>query len=269
MTAGAGHGRVAGGSRVALVAVLFAAAAIVPSATATQRDRVVRRLALDPARPVEIRATVGSVRIRGEDRGDLQVDVEREVPEHTVPEALPVTIGDDGDAVRISALHPAGGKASAIRATIDVALPRAAPLRVIEVGEGQIEITGTRNVVQAQVERGSISARDISGIIRLETSEADLRVEAANLLPGGLLRLRTVTGHIRIGLARRPADARILLHTLSGRIESSLALDPRPGFGGRLREGVIGPGQVLLSADSVRGDITLTVPDSPQPGGLR
>ena len=81
----------------------------------------------------------------------------------------------------------------------------------------------------------------------------------ADLLPGGLLRFRTFSGTIQVGLVRAPRDARVLLLTLRGTITSDLSLEEREGFGRRLREGMFGTAEPLLSADAVKGDVVLTV----------
>lgn len=253
----AGRVRRCGAALGPLVAACCLATAVAPL-SAAQRDRIARRVALDATKVVEIRSTFGMIRVIGEDRADLQVDIEREVADNTVADALPVRVDEDGDAVRISALQSAGGRVETLRAAITVALPRTTALRAIELAGGDLDITGTRGALHAVVGRGAITARDVAGIVRLETTDGDLSVGVSDL-SRGLVRLRSVSGNISIDLARRPTDARILLHSLAGAIDSTLPLEARQGFGGRLREGVIGAGQVLMSADTVRGAIRLRV----------
>lgn len=243
-----------------LLALACACAIATPvPAGAARRDRVAQTVAAQPGRPLHVRLTVGQVVVRAEPRNDLSIEVEREVPDELTPEALPVRIEPEPDAVRVSALQPVGDHDPARSARVTVAAPRDTPV-LIEVGEGGAEVAGIHAAMQITVGRGPVRLREVGGIVRAETRSGDIVVERATLPPAGHLRLRTLTGDVRVDLAERPTDARVLLIALSGRVESSLPLETRGGPGRRIKEAVLGSGKALLSIDVVRGDIVLRVP---------
>ncbi len=235
----------------------LAALAWVPAAGAT--DRIVQRVPAVEGRPLHVRVTVGDVRVRAEDRADIAIVVEREVPAGQAPEALPVHIEPEGDALRVSALQPGQSRDAALVARVDVAVPASTAV-LVEVGEGACEVVGVRTALQVTVDRGPATLRRVSGVMRVETRSGDILVEGADLPPTGLLRARALTGNVSIDLATRPADARLLLLALSGRVEATVPLEDRGGPGRRIREAVLGSGKALLSVDVVRGDITVRMP---------
>ena len=73
------------------------------------------------------------------------------------------------------------------------------------------------------------------------------------------MRLRVFNGPLRVRFARQPANARILAVTLNGAIASEIPLTIKDQFGPRFGESTLGTGNPLLSADVVKGDITLSV----------
>ena len=110
------------------------------------------------------------------------------------------------------------------------------------------------------VRRGSITATDLSGAVRLETEIGDLTVDKATLSDRGLLRLRTFNGDITLTLASRPADARILALVLNGAITSDIPLATKDTWGPRWGEATLGRGEPVISLDVVTGDIALRSP---------
>lgn len=247
--------------RPALAVAVAALAAALASAPveAARVDRIVEHVPAVAGRPLHVRVTVGHVEVRAEERPDISIAIEREVPDALSPEALPVRIDQEADAVRISALQPGQQRDAAQVARVVVAIPRDTPL-LVELAEGDCVVSGTRGALQVTVDRGAATLRKVSGVVRVETRTGDIVVEGAELPPTGLLRARALSGDVTIDLAQRPPDARILLLALSGRVQSSLPLEERGGPGRRIREAVFGSGKALLSVDVVRGDITLRMP---------
>lgn len=211
------------------------------------------------ARTLVVRVTIGEVRVAGWAGEGVDVQVTRLDAAARSPDRLPITIEEDSRTVTLVAEQAGGERDAALRVRASVRMPPAGVLRV-DVFEGSLDLAGLVGRTTARIERGPLSARGLSGIVRLETGSGALTVEQAELSPGGLLRGRTFNGDIRVSLRRRPEDARVLLLTLNGAIASNLPLEERAGFGPRFREGVFGTGEPLLSLDAVRGDITLQVP---------
>lgn len=245
--------------RGAVVAAAGLLLLVVPASARAARDRVVQVVPAVAGRPAHVRVTVGDVVVRGEPRTDIAVEVDREVPDGVSPDALPVRIEPESDALRVSALQSGQSRDPALRARVVVAVPIDTAV-LVEVGEGGCEVDGVRAPVQVKVERGGVHLSGVAGIVRAETRTGDIRVERAALPPEGLLRLRTLSGDVSVQLSSRPSDARVLLLALSGRVESTLPLEARGGPGRRIREAVLGTGKALLSVDVVRGDIKLEMP---------
>ena len=237
--------------RVAVVcACVFLAQAV---ALAQRVDQVARVFPPAPVRPLDIRIAAGSVEIRGEDRPDISVVVER--PGGRV---APEVIDETAERILVDATRPAAASAEA-PVKVVVRAPRATPVHFVHVGVGDVSLLAWRGTVQVKVEQGAITADDVSGVVRLETGSGDITVRQATLPRDGLLRCRTLTGHVRVSLSEVPQDARVLLMTMAGSVRSDLPVADKEGFGGRLKEGTLGNGQPLLSLDAVRGDLTVTV----------
>lgn len=246
----------AGLAALAAWAVALSAAEPVGAVAPEPVGRIIPALG---TRTLVVRVTIGEVRIEGGADEGVDAQVTRLEAAARSPDRLPITIEEDSRTVTVAAEQPAGERDPGLRVRASVRMPSSGALRV-EVFEGSLELTGLAGQTTARIERGPLSARGLSGIVRLETGSGALTVEQAELSPGGLLRGRTFNGDIRVSLRRRPTDARVLLLTLNGAIASNLPLEERAGFGPRFREGVFGTGEPLLSLDAVRGDITLQVP---------
>lgn len=234
------------------------AATGVPSAGAAVRDTQTRTFPATPVRPLEIRVPTGTVTVRGEDRTDISITVERELADQSAASSWPVVIEEADDHLAVHLLRPSSG-AAVPAAVVTVRAPRATPVRLVEIGSGALALTGWRGPVTAKVERGTIAGSDLAGIFRLETSNGNIDLKQFALRRDGLLRCRTLNGDISVGLIAAPSDARVLLMTLGGTVTSDLPVANRPGFGGRLKEGLIGNAQPLLSLDAVRGNLAVTV----------
>lgn len=246
----------------ASLAAVAASTAALPSVERVGRlgpERIGRTIPALGTRTLVVRVTIGEVRIEGGPGDQVDVQVTRLGEAARRPERLPVTIEEDAETVAVAAEQAGGGREPGLRVRASVRMPASAGLRV-DVFEGALDLAGLAGRTTARIERGPLSARGLSGIVRLETGSGALTVEQADLSPGGLLRGRTFNGDIRVSLRRRPVDARVLLLTLNGMIASDLPLEERAGFGPRFREGVFGRGEPLLSLDAVRGDIILKVP---------
>ena len=234
-------------------AVLACVALAQTIAFAQPVERIARAFPASPVRPIDIRIAAGSVDIRGEDRPDISIEIER--PGGDLAREV---IDESQERILVEATRPETASAQA-PVKVVVRAPRATPIHFVHVGVGDVSLAGWRGTVQVKVEDGAIVADDVSGIVRLETGSGDITLRRATLSPDGLLRCRTLTGNITVGLSEVPADGRILLMTMTGTVRSDLPVADKEGFGGRLKEGTMGNGQPLLSLDTVRGDVTVTV----------
>ena len=97
--------------------------------------------------------------------------------------------------------------------------------------EGRIAISRFAGTLTADIRRGPIDGRDVSGALRLESGIGSVILTGARLSAGGLLRLRAFNGDVRLTLAERPADARIMALALNGTIESEIPLTMKEAGG--------------------------------------
>jgi DUF4097 and DUF4098 domain-containing protein YvlB len=233
---------------------------LVATAFADTTDRQTRTLPLPDGRALTIDVTVGSVRIEGWDRADVDVTVERHVPSPADQARLPIVIEDTPSRVSIRAVQVDAGTDATLRADIAVRVPRAALIEHVRVLEGRLVITRFGGSVTADVRRGPIEATDVTGSLRLETGIGAVTVNAGRLLPGGLVRLRTFNGDVRLRLSERPANARIMALALNGGISSSIPLTMKDTWGPRWGEATLGAGEPVISIDVVNGAIEIRSP---------
>ena len=223
-------------------------------------DRQTRSVAFPDGKSLSIEVTIGTVRIEGWDKPEAEMVIERRAPSAAQLAQVPVSIEDTTSRLLVRVLQTDQNTDPALRADVIVRLPRAALIERLQVFEGRIAIGAMTGSVTADIRRGPIEGRDLSGTVRLETGIGSIAVTGARLSPGGLLRLRTFNGDVRLTLAERPVDARILALALNGQITSNLPLTRRETWGPRWGEATIGRGDSVISLDVVTGTIAIQSP---------
>ena len=236
------------------------AAAIALGATVDVTDRQTQTIPLPAGKPISIDVTIGSVRIYGWDKPDVEVVVERRAPDKAQLARVAVAIEDLPGWVKISALQTEHTADPAFRADVAVRLPRAAFIDRVQVLEGRIAIEGFNGTMTADIRRGPIDAKTVAGTLRLETGIGAVTITDARLTENGLLRLRSFNGDVRLSLAARPADARILALALNGHVTSDIPLTRRETWGPRWAEATLGKGEPVISIDVVTGLIEIKSP---------
>jgi len=238
--------------------VVLAAALVTLFAAAT--DRQTRVVPLPAGKPLSIEVTIGSVRIEGWDRADADITVERHAPAAAELARLPIVIDDTPARVSIRALQSDGATDPAIRADVVVRVPRSAAIDRVQVLEGRVSVSGFHGQLTADIRRGPIEGKDLSGTLRLEAGIGSVVLTGARLSAGGLLRLRAFNGDVRLTLAERPVDARIMALALNGQIKSDIPLTRRETWGPRWGEATLGKGEPVISLDVVTGTVELKSP---------
>ena len=234
------------------------AAALVTGADVT--DRQTRVIPLPPGKPLSIEVTIGSVRIDGWDKPDAEIIIERRAPDKSQLARVPVIIDDTPVRVTVRALQTENTTDPAYRADVTLRVPRAALIDRVQVLEGRITIEGFSGTMTADIRRGPIDGRNVSGTIRLEAGIGSVTVSDARLSENGLLRLRAFNGDVRLSLAARPADARIMALALNGHVKSDIPLTHRDTWGPRWAEATLGKGEPVISLDVVTGLIEIKSP---------
>ncbi len=234
--------------------------AVTRSAEADATDRQAQTVSLPAGKTLAIEITIGVVRIEGSDRADAEIIIERRAPNAAQLERVPLTIDDTAARVIVRALQTENTTDPAIRADVTVRVPRAAAVDHVQVMEGRIAITGFSGRISADIRRGPIDGKDLSGTLRLETGIGSVTLTGARLSANGLLRLRAFNGDVRLSLAERPIDARILALALNGPIKSDIPLTTRDTWGPRWGEATLGKGEPVISIDVVTGTIEIKSP---------
>ena len=223
-------------------------------------DRQTKVITLAEGRPMVIDITVGTVRIEGWDKPETEITIERRAPNAPQLSRLPASIEEVPPGIVVRAVQPDGGTDPALRSDVTVRLPRSATIDRVKVMEGRITIDGFTGTISAEIARGPIDGKDISGTIRLQTEIGSITMSNTRLSPTGLLRLRTFNGDIKLALAARPADARIMALALNGQIKSEIPLTMRDGWGPRWGETTLGKGEPVISLDIVTGTVEIKSP---------
>lgn len=237
--------------------VLAAALALFSAESVDKQTRV---LPLPAGKSLAIEITIGSVRIEGWEKPDVDIAIERHAPTDAQLEQLPVVIDDTPTRVMVRAIQANGATDPALRADIIVRVPHSATIDRVQVMEGRIAINRFAGTLMADIRRGPIDGKDLSGTLRLETGIGSVVLTGTRLTAGGLLRLRAFNGDVRLTLAERPADARIMALALNGTIKSEIPLTMKDTWGPRWGEATIGKGEPVISLDVVTGTVELRVP---------
>ena len=234
------------------------AAALVTAADVT--DRQTQVIPLPPGKPLSIEVTIGNVKIDGWDKADAEIVIERRAPDKAQLSRVPIVIDDTPARVSVRALQTENTTDPAYRADVTVRVPRAALIDRVQVLEGRIAIEGFSGTLTADIRRGPIDGRNVSGTLRLEAGIGSVTVSEARLSENGLLRLRSFNGDVRLSLAARPADARIMALALNGHVKSDIPLTRRDTWGPRWGEATLGKGEPVISLDVVTGTVEIKSP---------
>jgi DUF4097 and DUF4098 domain-containing protein YvlB len=204
--------------------------------------------------------TSGSVRIDGWDQPDAEIIIERRAPDRAQLARVPIAIDDTPGRVSVRALQADNTTDPAYRADVTLRVPRTALIDRVQVLEGRIAIEGFGGTLTADIRRGPIDGRNVSGTLRLEAGIGSITISDARLSENGLLRLRAFNGDVRLSLAARPADARIMALALNGHVKSDIPLTRRDTWGPRWAEATLGKGEPVISLDVVTGLIEIKSP---------
>ncbi len=237
--------------------IVLAAALVV---TADVTDRQTRTIPLPPGKTLSIEVTIGTVKIDGWDRPDVEIVVERRAPAPAQLTRLPLAIEDLPARVSVRALQTDNTTDPALRADVTVRVPRTAVIERVQVLEGRIAVEGFSGTLTADIRRGPIDGKAVSGTLRLESGIGSVTITDARLSANGLLRLRAFNGDVRLSLAERPADARIMALALNGHVKSEIPLTRRDTWGPRWAEVTLGKGEPVISLDVVTGTVEIKSP---------
>lgn len=233
---------------------------IARGANADFTDRQTQVMSLPAGKPLSVDITIGSVRIEGWDKPGAEIVVERRVPNAAQLARVPLVIEDTPARVSVRALQTDNTTDPALRADVTARVPRNAVIDRVQVLEGRINVEGFAGTLTADIRRGPIDGKDLSGSLRLEAGIGSVTLTNTRLSPDGLLRLRAFNGDVRLTLASRPPDARIMALALNGQVKSEIPLTMRDTWGPRWGETTLGNGEPVISIDVVTGTAEIKSP---------
>lgn len=244
------------------VRMILAAAVLLANAPFVMdvSDRQAQVVTLSDTKPLSIEITIGNVRIEGADRADAEIVVERRAPNTAQLARIPLVIEDTPKGVSVRALQTDNTTEPTLRADVTVRVPRTARIDRVQVLEGKIAVEGFTGSLTADIRRGPIDGKDLSGTLRLEAGIGAVTLTNTRLSPAGLLRLRAFNGDVKLTLAERPPDARILALALNGHITSQIPLTMKNSWGPRWGEATLGKGEPVISIDVVTGTVEIKSP---------
>jgi DUF4097 and DUF4098 domain-containing protein YvlB len=245
---------------IALRASALAVALALPQLAAAATDRQTRVVALPATGTLSIEITIGNIEIEASPRADAAIEIVRHAPNDDALKRIPIEIEETAGEIRVHGRQTDGGTNPAFRTDITLRVPLSARVGPVRVLEGRLRLSNLQGAINADVRRGSITAVDVSGTIRLETGIGDITVERAKLRADGLLRLRAFNGDVRLLLAERPVDARVMALALNGTIDSAIPLTMKDTWGPRWGEATLGKGEPVISLDVVTGKIVIRSP---------
>jgi DUF4097 and DUF4098 domain-containing protein YvlB len=223
-------------------------------------DSQTRVVPLPAGKSLAIEITVGTVRIEGWDKAEAEIVIERHAPSTAQLDALPIVFEDSPSRISVRVTQADGATDPVFRSDITVRVPRTAMLDRVQVLEGRILVNRFSGALTADIRRGPIEGKELSGTLRLESGIGSVVVTGVRLSPDGLLRLRAFNGDVRLTLAERPADARIMALALNGSITSQIPLVMKDTWGPRWGETTLGKGEPVISLDVITGTIEIRSP---------
>jgi DUF4097 and DUF4098 domain-containing protein YvlB len=233
---------------------------LVAALTLVTADKQTRVVPLPAGKTLSIEITIGNVRIEGWDRSDVEISVDRRAPSTAQLDRAPITIEDTPSRVLVRVIQPDGATDPLIRSDLVVRVPLSAVIDRVQVMEGRIAISRFAGTITADIRRGPIEGKDLSGTLRLESGIGSVILTGTRLSADGLLRLRAFNGDVRLTLAERPTDARIMALALNGSIKSEIPLTMKDTWGPRWGETTIGKGEPVISLDVVTGTVEIRSP---------
>ena len=218
----------------------------------------VRESTIGGANPIDVDATPnGGIRIRGWDRGDVQVRAKIQASASTDADARRVAAGVRVDTAggRIHAEGPASTHDEQWSVSFDVSVPRTAML-TLKSTNGGITIDDFHGVAKFHTTNGGLVLNNVGGDLRGETTNGGVTVDVTgDHWDGTGLDVETRNGGIRLNLPKG-FSAELEAGTTHGGISTDFPVTVQ----GRIRthlETTLGSGGPKLRAMTTNGGVTV------------
>lgn len=238
---------------VLLGATLAACDITIGAAEVTVKEE--KRFTVSGPSTLDLSTFDGSIRVRGWDRAEVLVEVEKRGRDQAMVDQITVTATQKNGTIRIDVPRPAMGEAINWGASPSASLVVTAPVKsaiVARSGDGSITLERLAGTIEVRTDDGSIRMNEVKGTVTARTGDGSIRAEdfegAADVETGdgsvgieGILRqlrLDTQDGSVQVRLrdgSAMDADWSVTTGDGSMRIEVpdgfSAELDARSGDG--------------------------------------
>ena len=187
---GCRRGAVARVAQVAFAAIVAAGAAgcVVRVDTDGVRVREEKRFTTKGRPTVRLATFDGSIVIRGWDRDEISVEIEKRGRDKAAAEAIEVIAEQKGDAVNVEARkkdlsdgksYQLGWNGVSRSAKLIVSVPAGSDL-IVRTGDGSIRVDHVNGKVELQSADGSVTGRDLAGDVVAHTEDGSIRLEGVD-----------------------------------------------------------------------------------------
>ena len=220
------------------------------------RSAVVRE---DKRFPVSAHATVtlrtfdGSIEVRGWERDEVLVQIERRATSPEVAQTLEVTTTQEGNRIAVEAREPATPDSSA-SVSLVVSVPRGVTLTA-RSADGSIRMSGVEGVLAGYTGDGSIRIDGARGSLDVESGDGSISAS------GRLGRLRAHSGDGSVQITAEPGSVMQGDWSITTG-DGSVSLRLPDAFDAELAA-ESGDGAISVSPDLMRGGITAERGDGP------
>lgn len=204
----------------------------------------------------------GGLTVEGWDQNRIEVTVTKTAANADLLEKIDVISRLDDDYLRIEVDlddidddddRNYGGEI--LRVDFDVKVPRGTRIDVVELINGNVELSDIEGDVEASTVNGRVSGEHLGGDVDLATVNGELELVAS----GGVdsIRMHSVNGGVTLVLPKK-FDATISAGTLHGDIRGMNGLDvDATRFTGSSIQGKIGKGGLKVDLNTVNGSIEI------------
>ena len=119
----------------------------------------------------------GSIEVRGWDRDEVVVEVEKVGPDQATVDRIQVTATQDGSAITVGVQKPSPLERTGMRRTPSANLVVSVPLKtaiVARSGDGSISIRRVTGKLDLDTEDGSIRVEEVAGMLTARTGDGDV-----------------------------------------------------------------------------------------------
>jgi DUF4097 and DUF4098 domain-containing protein YvlB len=155
-----------------------------------------KRFAVTGATRLSLTTFDGSIEVRGWDRNEVVVEVEKRGPDQETADKIQVKATQDGNVITIDVPKPSPLATTGFRRTPSANFVVSVPLQTAVVarsGDGAVTIRRVDGSVDADTEDGRVRVEEVKGNVSVRTGDGT--VEASQIT--GALKIRTGDGGIR------------------------------------------------------------------------